>query len=86
MSHQNFSSQCLIQMSHQNVSSTCLIKIVLSTCLIKMSHEKPSKGLLLAPAEGFGLWPRHIWPLANPFLAFGQDIEVWVVNPSKVHP
>ena len=31
-------------------------------------------GLLLAPAEGFGLWPRPIWALANPCLAFGQSL------------
>ena len=32
-------------------------------------------GLLLAPAEGFGLWPRPWWPSANPCLAFGQSLE-----------
>ena len=29
-------------------------------------------GLLLAPAEGFGLRPRPVWPLAKAFMAFGQ--------------
>ena len=38
-----------------------------------------------ATVEGFGLLPRHFWPLANPFLAFGQGLELWVVNPSIAH-
>ena len=48
------------------------------------------KGLLLAPAEGFDLQSRHFWPLANPFLAFSQGLdsrlELWLGNPSTVHP
>ena len=29
-------------------------------------------GLLLAPAEGFGLRPRALWPSAKAYMAFGQ--------------
>ena len=29
-------------------------------------------GLLLAPAEGFGLRPRPLWPLAKAYMAFSQ--------------
>ena len=35
-----------------------------------------------------GLWlsAKAFWPSANPFLAFSQDLEVWLVNPSTVQP
>ena len=35
--------------------------------------------------EGFGLRPGHFWPLANPFQAFGQGLELRVVVSSKAH-
>ena len=37
-------------------------------------------GLLIAPAEDFGIRPRLLWPLAKPVLAFGQGFELWVVQ------
>ena len=46
MSHQNFSSKCLIKMPHQNAKSKCLItmshKNFSSKCLIKMYQQNVS--------------------------------------------
>ena len=35
------------------------------------------EGLLLAPAEGFGLRPRHFWPSANSFLGLRPRPWPW---------
>ena len=35
--------------------------------IIKLEVTARYMGLLLAPAEGFGLWPRIFWPLAKAF-------------------
>ena len=37
-------------------------------------------GKLLAPAKGFGLWPRLFWPSAKSLLAYSQRIELWAVR------
>ena len=51
ISHQNFSSKCLVKMSNRNVPSKCLIKMshknVSSKCLIKLSHLNGSSKWLI---------------------------------------
>ena len=50
------------------------IQTLRNFCLYNILEGKACyAGLLLAPAEGFGLWPMHFWPSANSFLAFSQS-------------
>ena len=63
----------------------CSFKLIFFLNCIKILEGTACyAGLLLAPADGFGLWQRHFWPSANSFLASFQGLELWMVHSWKV--